>query len=100
MKEKNDQPFIIRRSIKLENDDDKFLKEEEEKRKRAEARKKDVGFIQKKKSNDYNIVYRDKPTKPLTVDELFGLKKKEEPKKVVKLLKKFKNLSLLKLQKQ
>ena len=84
MKEKNDQPFIIRRSIKLENDDDKFLKEEEEKRKRAEARKKDVGFIQKKKSNDYNIVYRDKPTKPLTVDELFGLKKKEEPKKVIK----------------
>ena len=82
MKEKSsDQPFIIRRSIKLENEDDKLQKEEEEKRKRIEARKKDVGFVQKKKSNDYNIVYRDKPTKPLTVDELFGLKKKEEPKK-------------------
>ena len=29
--------------------------------------------------SDYNIVYRNKPTKPLTVSELFG--KKEEPKK-------------------
>ena len=82
MKEKSsDQPFIIRRSIKLDNEEDKRLKEEEEKRKKAEARKKDVGFVQKKHNAEYNIVYRDKLAKPMTVDELFGLKKKEEPKK-------------------
>ncbi len=82
MKEKNpDQPFIIRRSIKLDNEEDKRIQEEEEKRKRAEARKKDVGFVEKKRKSEYNIVYRDKLAKPLTVDELFGLKKKEEPKK-------------------
>ena len=32
-----------------------------------------------RKKKDYNIVYRNKPTKPMTVDELFGIKK--EPKK-------------------
>ncbi len=79
-KKKQDQPFIIRRSIKLNNEEDQVKLEEEEKRKKAEARKKDVGFVQNKRNTDYNIVYRERPTKPLTVDELFGLKKKEEPK--------------------
>ena len=41
-----------------------------------------MGFVERKQNKDYNIVYRNKPTKPMTVDELFGIKKdakKEEP---------------------
>ncbi len=30
------------------------------------------------KKKDYNIVYRNKPTKPMTVSELFGLNKDEK----------------------
>ena len=35
--------------------------------------------MERKQDKNYNIVYRNKPTKPMTVSELFGLKK-EEPK--------------------
>ncbi len=79
-KEKNEEPVIIRRAVIINNDEEEKRKEEE--KKRAEQRKKDVGFVEKKRNKDYNIVYRDKPTKPLTVSELLGItKKKEEPKK-------------------
>ena len=79
-KEKNEGPVIIRRAVIINNDEEEKKKEEE--RKRAESRKKEVGFIEKNRNKDYNIVYRDKPTKPLTVSELLGInKKKEEPKK-------------------
>ena len=67
---KKETPVIIRREV--------ILNDEEEKKddnKKAE-RRKDVGFVERKK-NDYNIVYRNKTVKPLTVDELFGLKKKQ-----------------------
>ncbi len=78
-KEKNEGPVIIRRAVIINNDEEE--KREEEKRKKEQARKKDVGFIENKRNKDYNIVYRDKPTKPLTVSELLGIgKKKEEPK--------------------
>ena len=76
-KTKKDAPVIIRREVILAEEDDK--KEEKQK----ENNRKDVGFVERKK-NDYNIVYRNKTVKPLTVDELFGLKKKEEPKHEVK----------------
>ena len=79
-KNKNDEPVIIRRAI-INNDDEQ---KEEERRKKEQQRKKDVGFIENKRNKDYNIVYRDKPTKPLTVSELLGLNKKKdtvEPKK-------------------
>lgn len=80
-KEKNEGPVIIRRAVIINNDEEE--KKEEEKRKKEQARKKDVGFIENKRNKDYNIVYRDKPTKPLTVSELLGIgKKKEEPKQV------------------
>ena len=78
-KEKNEGPVIIRRAVIINNDEEE--KKEEEKRRKEQARKKDVGFIENKRNKDYNIVYRDKPTKPLTVSELLGIgKKKEEPK--------------------
>lgn len=43
-----------------------------------------MGFVERNKNKDFNIVYRNKQTKPLTVEELFGIKKKEEPKKEAK----------------
>jgi translation initiation factor IF-2 len=77
-KEKNQGPVIIRREVIINDEEEK---KEEERRRKEQARKKDVGFIENKRNKDYNIVYRDKPTKPLTVSELLGIgKKKEEPK--------------------
>ncbi len=81
-KEKNDGPVIIRRAVIINDDEEK--KEEERKRK-EQSRKKDVGFIENKRNKDYNIVYRDKPTKPLTVSELLGIATKKEPEKKEKV---------------
>lgn len=75
-KENNEEPVIIRRAVIINDEEEK--KEEERKRK-EQARKKDVGFVENKRNKDYNIVYRDKPTKPLTVSELLGINKKKEP---------------------
>ena len=81
-KEKNDEPVIIRRHVIISDEEIK-RKEEEEKKKKQEKQKNNVGFIEKNRNKDYNIVYRNKPNKPLTVSELFGLgsNKKEEKKK-------------------
>lgn len=77
---KKDTPVIIRREVIL-NDEEDSKKDN----KKAEERK-DVGFVKRRNNNDYNIVYRNKPNKPLTVNELFGLGKKEEkPKADVKV---------------
>ncbi len=79
--EKPSSPVIIRREVIISEEEEARLKEEEE-RKRREEHKKQVGFVERNTNKDYNIVYRNKPTKPLTVSELFGLKKetKEELK--------------------
>ena len=76
-------PVIIRREV--------IIEEENEKKKdnsKKEEKKSNVGFVERKQNKDYNIVYRNKPNKPMTVSELFGLKTeskpKEEPKKEVK----------------
>ena len=69
-------PVIIRREVILADE------EKETKQAKPQASRSDVGFVERKKNQDYNIVYRNKPTKPMTVSELFGLNtKKEEPKK-------------------
>ena len=76
--EKNETPVIIRREVII-NDDNNIKKEHE---KKEEKRNNHVGFVERKQNKDYNIVYRNKTTKPMTVDELFGIKKevkKEEP---------------------
>ena len=71
---KEKAPVIIRREVIVAEDEEKSKKEEK-------SEKKDVGFVQRNQNKDYNIVYRNKPSKPMTVSELFGLgKKKEEPK--------------------
>ena len=79
-KEKNDGPVIIRRHVIIS--DEEVKKREEEKRKKQEKqRNSNVGFVERNRNKDYNIVYRNKPTKPMTVSELFGLKDKKEEKK-------------------
>ena len=73
---KGSTPVIIRREVIISDEEEQ--KKENEKRK--ENSRKDVGFVERKSHQDYNIVYRNKPQKPLTVSELFGLSKKEEKK--------------------
>ena len=73
---KGSTPVIIRREVIISDDEER--KREDEKKK--ENSRKDVGFVERKSNQDYNIVYRNKPQKPLTVSELFGLSKKEEKK--------------------
>lgn len=73
---KGSTPVIIRREVIISDEEDK--KKEEEKKK--ENTRRDVGFVERKSNQDYNIVYRNKPQKPLTVSELFGFGKKEEKK--------------------
>ena len=65
-------PVIIRRAI--------IIQEENEKKENLsqDKSKKDVGKVVQRKNNDYNIVYRNKPTKPMTASELFGLNKKKK----------------------
>ena len=68
-------PVIIRREVIIEE-------EKKETTKKKEQKPNKNPFVQRNDKKDYNIVYRNKPEKPLTVSELFGLnKKKEEPKK-------------------
>ena len=74
-KEKKETPVIIRREV-IMNDNSIVKKDEKTENK---STNKGVGFIERERNKDYNIVYRNKPNKPLTVSELFG--KKEEPKK-------------------
>ena len=76
-KEAKEEPVIIRRQVIVEENEDKNKKE----RKQENNVNRDVGMIERGRNKDYNIVYRNKPTKPLTVSELFG--KKEEPKEEV-----------------
>ena len=72
-----DEPVIIRRAVIFNDDDEK--KEEEEKKK--QQKRNDNAFnVEKNRKKDYNIVYRNKPTKPLTVSELLGISKKEDKK--------------------
>ena len=76
--DKNETPVIIRREVII-NEENHVPKEQI---KKEEKRNHQVGFVERKQNKDYNIVYRNKPTKPMTVDELFGIKKeakKEEP---------------------
>lgn len=77
---KADAPVIIRREVIIDENDEK---------KEKEKRSKEVGFVERNR-NDYNIVYRNKPSKPLTVSELFGIKndkneeKNNESKNIIK----------------
>ena len=85
---KSETPVIIRREVIISEEEEI----EKENKKKQEQKQKDVGFVERSNKKDYNIVYRNKQTKPLTVSELFGLKpkeeKKEEPKQEEKVIEK------------
>ena len=74
---KSETPVIIRREVIISEENENSKKNNEAK----EKGHKEVGFVERRNKQDYNIVYRNKQTKPLTVSELFGLKPKTEKKK-------------------
>lgn len=75
-KKEEKAPVIIRREVII-TDEENHKKHEE---KKQEERNSNIGFVERKQNKDFNLVYRNKPNKPKTVNELFGLNK-EEPKK-------------------
>ena len=78
----SDQPVIMRRTVIINDEDEK--KNEQ----KAKTRKNDVGFPEKNRKKDYNIVYRNKQSKPMSVAELFGIQKKEKEEPKVEEVKK------------
>ena len=77
----NSTPVIIRREVIIS--DEELAKREKQAKEKSQKDRKDIGFVERNRNTEYNIVYRNKPTKPMTASELFGFpsKKKEEPKK-------------------
>ena len=73
---KSETPVIIRREVIINDSEEQIQKE----RKKQEQKNKEVGFVERSNTN-YNIVYRNKPQKPLTVNELFGLKDNKKERK-------------------
>ena len=73
-KKQQETPVIIRREVIVSE------AEPEEKSNKKQENKNNIGFVERNKNKNYNIVYRNKQQKPLTVSELFGIKdkKKEE----------------------
>ena len=81
-KKEEKAPVIIRREVIIT--EEKEPKEEVIKK----EKKENIGFIERKKNKDFNIVYRNKPNKPKTVSELFGLNdKKQDSNEEQKVLK-------------
>ena len=66
---------IIRREVIISDENDK-------KNEKEQTKVKSNNFTQERRNKNFNIVYRNKTTRPLTASELFGLKedKKEEVK--------------------
>ncbi len=94
-KDKNDGHVIIRREVIISEDNKKTETEKKN-------TNKNVGFIEHNRNKDYNIVYRNKQTRPMTVDELFGIKKKEvkkEPEKMAETVVKEKEIKEEKIEK-
>ena len=73
-KKEEKAPVIIRREVIISEEE----KEKKEEAKQEEKKQTNIGFVERRKNKDFNIVYRNKPTKPKTVSELFGLNKTEE----------------------
>lgn len=74
-KKEEKAPVIIRREVIINEEPETKIEET-----KKQDNRNNIGFVERKQNKDYNIVYRNKPSKPMTVSELFGLKK-EEPKK-------------------
>ncbi len=59
---------------------------------KLKPKKSEVGFIEKNRKKDYNIVYRNKQAKPMSVAELFGIPSKRRTKTRNKTRRKKKKL--------
>ena len=85
-KKEEKAPVIIRREVIINDEDNK------KNNKTKKENKSNIGIVERKQNKDFNIVYRNKPNKPKTVNELFGLNKPEPKKEVVKEEVKSKNV--------
>ncbi len=72
--QKKDNPVIIRREVIIEEN------KNENKRKENPSKENKNPFVQRNQTKEFNIVYRNKVEKPMTVSELFGLNKESEKK--------------------
>ena len=79
-KKEEKAPVIIRREVIISEEEHNKKQEETKK----EERNNNIGFVERKQNKDFNLVYRNKPNKPKTVNELFGLNKPETKKEPVK----------------
>ena len=86
-KKEEKAPVIIRREVIISDEENNKKPNE----KKQDNRNNNVGFVERKQNKDFNIVYRNKPNKPKTVNELFGLKKEETKKEQVKKEEKVKD---------
>ncbi len=68
-------PVIIRREVIISDNEQAKKKEEKQ---NTVNKNNNIGFVERKQNKDFNIVYRNKPNKPMTVNELFGIKTKKE----------------------
>ena len=85
-KKEEKAPVIIRREVIINDEDNK------KNNKTKKENKSNIGIVERKQNKDFNIVYRNKPNKPKTVNELFGLNKPEPKKEAVKEEVKSKNV--------
>ena len=70
------QPVIMRRTVIIDEEEEK-----KEAEKKLKEKKPDIGFVEKQRKKDYNIVYRNKQSKPMSVAELFGIPSKKDTTK-------------------
>ena len=83
-KKEEKAPVIIRREVIITEENP--VKHD----KKQENKKDNIGFVERKQNKDFNLVYRNKPNKPKTVNELFGLNKQEPKKEATKVEEKVK----------
>ena len=79
-KKEEKAPVIIRREVIINDEENK----KNNKEKQENKNNNNIGIVERKQNKDFNIVYRNKPNKPKTVNELFGLNKPEPKKEEVK----------------
>ncbi len=78
-KKEEKAPVIIRREVIINDEENKKNNKEKQ-----ENKNNNIGIVERKQNKDFNIVYRNKPNKPKTVNELFGLNKPETKKEETK----------------
>ena len=80
---KEEKTVIIRREVIINDEEN-----QKENKQKQVNRNNNFGIVERKQNKDFNIVYRNKPNKPKTVNELFGLNKPEPKKEKTEEIKK------------